>query len=57
MYKFVAVDIGVSADELFHIYTGLSFREPFLDLLAEIALAKLSNDVGVVLGRVDFVQS
>jgi hypothetical protein len=57
MYDFVAVDKAVSADQLFHVDTGLSFGEPLLYLFAKIAFAKLSYDIGVVLGRVDFVQS
>ena len=49
-------DEGISIEELLHIGACLGFGEFFLDFLAKIAVAELGDDVGVVLGGVDFVQ-
>lgn len=49
-------EIVVSLYDLLHISARLVLGESFFDNLAEIRVAKLSNDIGIVLGSEDIME-
>ena len=57
MYKLLFVYVRISIDELSHVAERFRLGEFFFNLSTEITFAKLSDDIGVVFGGVDFVKS
>lgn len=49
-------EVEVAKDDLLHVLAGLVLRESLLDDLAEIVVAELGDDIGVVLGGEDIVE-
>lgn len=49
-------EVEVPLDHLAHIRTGLVLGKPLLDHFAEIRVAELGDDVGIILGGEDIME-
>lgn len=56
MYDVIFGEVEVPKYDLLHVPTGLVLREPLLDDLAEIVIAELGDDIGIILGGEDIVE-
>jgi hypothetical protein len=50
------LELIISCNNLLHKLNGLALRKRLLDTLAEVGMAKLSDQVGVIFGRVDVME-
>ena len=50
------LELSISCNNLLHKLNSLTLRKRLLDTFAEVGMAKLSNQVGVVFCRVDVME-
>ena len=51
------VNESITIDKLLHVSASFCFSEFFLNFLAQITITKFRDDVGIIFGSIDFVQS
>lgn len=56
MHDFPLLKLNIALDKLVHILEDFGLGKLLLDVFAEVGLAQLGDDIGVILGGEDIVE-